>query len=93
MHSLSIGQLILENYNFMNRQSFDIGDLVEFEDGRSRRQGLVLEKKPINSKFKNIPGREYHVDEYHCKVKFIDDEATSTTWVRAKWLKLLSQAK
>ena len=77
----------------MSRQSFDIGDLVEFEDGRSRRQGLVLEKKPINSNFKNFPGREYHVDEYHCKVKFIDDDTDSTRWVRAKWLKLLSQAK
>jgi len=77
----------------MSRQIFDIGDLVEIYDGRSRRQGLVLDKKPINSTFKNIPGREYHVDEYHCKVKFIDDDPVSTRWVRAKWLKLLSQAK
>ena len=77
----------------MSRQKFDIGDLVEFEDGRSRRQALVLEKKPINSTFKNIPGREYHVDEYHCKVKFIDDDTDTPRWVRAKWLKLLSQAK
>ena len=76
----------------MSRQPFDIGDLVEIYDGRSRRQGLVLDKKPINSNFKNIPGREYHVDEYHCKVRFIDD-GEDTRWVRAKWLKLLSQAK
>ncbi len=77
----------------MKRQKFDVGDLVEFEEGRERRrQGLILERKAINPNFRNID-RDYHVDEYTCKVKFIDTDLEEPKWVRAKWLKLLSQAK
>ncbi len=76
----------------MKRQRFDIGDLVEYETHVSRRQGLVLERKAINPNFYNTD-RDYHVDEYRCKIKFIDSESEEPRWVRAKWLKLLSQAK
>ncbi len=77
----------------MKRQRFDIGYLVEYDDaGSLSRQGLVLERRPIKPDFYNTD-RDYHVDEYRCKIKFIDTESEEPRWVRAKWLKLLSQAR
>ena len=71
----------------MARQKFDIGDLVQFKNHR----GLVLDRKAINPNYNT--DREFHVDEYTCKVKFIDKEVEEKPrWVRAKWLKLISKS-
>ena len=53
----------------MARQKFDVGDLVQFKKHR----GLVLERKAINPNYNT--DREFHIDEYTCRVKFIDGEA------------------
>lgn len=77
----------------MKRQKFDIGDLVEYDCGRDKFQGLVLDKKTINPVYNT--DRKFHIDEYHCKVLIFNDlkEDNETRWIRAKWLKLLSQAE
>ena len=75
----------------MARQKFDIGDLVEFDLGGQFQRGLILDKKTINPNYNTE--RTYHVDEYHCKILILNtEEGKQTSWVRAKWLKLLSKS-
>tara|TARA_B100001250_G_C19166452_1_gene514723 strand:- start:197 stop:451 length:255 start_codon:yes stop_codon:yes gene_type:complete len=73
------------------RQKFDIGDLIEVSfPSDAPQRGIVLETKIINNHL--LDERCYwHVDEYKCKVKFMDDKQSPPRWVRAKWLRHISK--
>jgi hypothetical protein len=68
------------------RQKFDIGDLIEVSyPSDSPQRGIILETKIINNHLLD-DRTHWHVDEYKCKVKFINKDS-APRWVRAKWLK------
>tara|TARA_Y100000310_G_scaffold330482_1_gene402194 strand:+ start:47 stop:265 length:219 start_codon:yes stop_codon:yes gene_type:complete len=66
------------------RQKFDIGDIVEYNNLK----GLVLECKQIAKRKADVE-REFHVDEYRCRVHFFGSD--DPQWIRAKWLKHISR--
>jgi len=72
------------------KQRFEVGDFVSLMLGPDgdRDKGIILETKLLNNSL-NIPEDYYcHVDEYHCKIRFLTGE---DRWVRAKWLNHLSK--
>ena len=72
------------------RQTFQVGDLVSLTIGPDgqRDRGIILETARLNNSI-ILPEDYYmHVDEYHCKIKFLTGEHR---WVRAKWLHHLSK--
>ena len=74
------------------RQKFQVGDLVSLTIGPdgSKDRGIILETAMINHTVKVPADCRLHVDEYHCKVRFLTGE---DRWVRAKWLNHLSKKK
>ena len=70
----------------MIRQKFDIGDYVEYKDY----VGLILAREAINPLYNTE--RKFHVDEYKCKILFLNAPSEAPKWVRAKWLKLISKS-
>ena len=75
------------------RQRFDIGDLIEVSYRTIEpMRGIVLETKIINNHALD-DRTHWHVDEYKCKVKFIGEESSPASWVRAKWLKHVSKIR
>ena len=72
------------------KQTFEVGDFVSLTlgpDGK-RDKGIILETKLLHNSL-TIPEDYYcHVDEYHCKIRFLTGE---DRWVRAKWLNHLSK--
>ena len=72
------------------RQKFDVGDLVALTLGpdEKRDRGIILETALINNHMKSPEQHYWHVEEYHCKVRFLTGE---DRWVRAKWLHHLSK--
>ena len=76
----------------MERQEFDIGDLVQLVGpiGASGEVGLVTKSKRIVD-LPAIRDIDYpwHRDEYHCLVKLTTGECE---WVRAKFLKIIVRA-
>jgi hypothetical protein len=80
LHSLDYLSLICY-YEHM-RQKFDVGDIVEYNNLK----GLVVDRQSILKDDKN---REFHVDEYRCKIQFFGTD--DPKWIRAKWLKHISK--
>ncbi len=77
----------------MNRQHFDIGDIVKVSLPSAKERdsyGTITQKKLINANLMEPHLYLWHVDEYHCKISFPDGEHS---WVRAKYLKMVSKAK
>ena len=69
------------------RQIFDVGDLVHINQP-VKKSGIILEKKLININTKERKLKQWHPDEYKCKVQLLDEP--DILWVRAKWLEHLS---
>ena len=74
------------------RQKFDVGDLVYcprlMQEGQI--PGLVIQKSLINNHMINPDDWVWHVDEYHCRVRFVNGDER---WVRARWLEHLEKDK
>ena len=68
------------------RQKFDVGDLVYCPLGKDQKEstGIVIRAELINNYVSSHEQLLWHVDEYHCRVHFVNGEYR---WVRAKWLK------
>lgn len=71
------------------RQKFDIGDLVYCPRLKEDDQvpGLVVNKRLINNHMINPDEWIWHLDEYHCRVRFVNGD---DRWVRARWLQHLT---
>jgi len=71
------------------RQKFDIGDLVYCPRLKEDDQvpGLVVNKRLINNHMINPDEWVWHLDEYHCRVRFVNGD---DRWVRARWLQHLT---
>ena len=74
------------------RQKFDVGDLVYCPRLKQEHQipGLVIQKSLINNHMINPDDWVWHVDEYHCRVRFVNGDER---WVRARWLEHLEKDK
>ena len=74
------------------RQRFDVGDLVYCPRLRQEDQvpGLVVQKSLINNHMTNPDEWIWHIDEYHCRVHFVNGD---DRWVRARWLEHLEKDK
>ena len=72
------------------RQKFDVGDLVYCPRLKQEHQipGLVIQKSLINNHMINPDDWVWHVDEYHCRVRFVNGDER---WVRARWLEHLEK--
>ena len=72
------------------RQKFDVGDLVYCPRLTQEDQipGLVIQKSLINNHMINPDDWVWHVDEYHCRVRFVNGD---DRWVRARWLEHLEK--
>tara|TARA_Y100000114_G_C11668656_1_gene282655 strand:- start:486 stop:710 length:225 start_codon:yes stop_codon:yes gene_type:complete len=70
------------------RQKFDKGDLVSVVHSPSE-TGIILESALVHNGVLYPEECLWHVDEYHCKVKFL--ATNQTAWVRPKWLRHLSK--